>query len=241
MTNVRLCSGVLLALLLCGCAHTPPDVPSDPLEPFNRKVYAFNETLDEWVAQPVARGYVRFLPQFMRTGINNFFVNVSYPTVIVNDLLQGKFAQGARDSGRFLFNTTVGLGGLVDAASLVGMDINDEDFGQTLGYWGVGQGWFLMLPVLGPTTNRDGLGQVANGFTNPLSYTEDEYRYGLYALGAVNSRAALLGVEGVLEQQFDRYAFVRGAYLQRRLSLTHDGNPPRELLYGEDFFEPEDE
>lgn len=226
-----------LTLLLGACAHTPPDDPSDPLEPFNRSMYSFNETLDDWVAQPVAKNYVRFVPQFARTGVNNFFVNVTYPTVIINDFLQGKFAQGAHDTGRFLFNTTVGMAGLVDVASMVGMEANDEDFGQTLGAWGVGQGWFIMLPLLGPTTNRDGIGQIADGYTNPISYTDEEYRYGLNVLGLVNSRASLLGIEGVLAQQFDRYAFVRGAYLQRRLGLTYDGNPPREMMYGEEIEE----
>lgn len=241
MSAVRLaCLG--LSLLLGACAHLPPDDPSDPLEPVNRGIYGFNETLDKWVARPVAKGYVNVVPSSARKGVGNFFANATYPTVIFNDFLQGKFLQGLQDTGRFLFNTTVGLAGLVDVASMVGMEAHDEDFGQTLGTWGVAQGPFLMLPFMGPTTGRDGLGQIANGFTNPLSYTDEEYRYGLYILGAVNSRAGLLGIEGVLEQQFDRYAFIRGAYLQRRLGLVYDGSPPRELMYGpEEEFEPDEE
>lgn len=223
----------LLPVLLCACAHTPPDDPADPLERYNRVVYGFNEKLDGYIAQPVARGYVAVLPEEIRQGVSNFFDNVTYPTVVINDLLQGKFAQGARDTGRFLFNTTVGLGGILDPATRIGLDANDEDFGQTLGAWGVGPGWFLMLPVLGPSSNRDFSGQLLNGTTNPLTYTDHQYRYPLYALEAVNSRANLLGIESVLAQQFDRYAFVRGAYLQRRLSLVYDGEPPLEALYGD--------
>lgn len=229
----------LILLLLGACAHTPPDDPSDPLESINRPIFTMNEKLDSWIAQPIARGYVNYLPQPARTGVNNFFVNVTYPTVVVNDVLQAKFAQSGHDFGRFLLNTIVGMGGLVDVAGLIGIEEHDEDFGQTLGYWGVGQGWYLMVPFLGPTTNRDGVGQVLNGATNPLTYTEDEYSLPLYALSVVNSRAALLGAEGVLAQQFDRYAFVRGAYLQRRLYLTYDGNPPKELMYGPDYEEDE--
>lgn len=239
MTVVRPQRALLaLSLMLGACAHTPPDDPSDPLESINRPIFTFNEKLDTYVAQPVARGYVRAVPTFIRTGVSNFFVNLTYPSVVVNGLLQGKFAQSARDGGRFLLNTTVGLAGVMDAAALMGIEAHNEDFGQTLGYWGVGQGWYLMLPILGPTTNRDGIGQVADGYANPLAYTDDDYGWPLYALSAVDARAALLGAEGLLAQQFDRYAFVRGAYLQRRLHLTYDGNPPKELIYGE---EPEEE
>lgn len=234
---VRRCAVAALPILLCACAHTPPDEPSDPFEPFNRAVYGLNEKLDDYVAQPVARRYVRWLPQEFRTGINNFLGNAGYPTVIINDFLQGKFSQGAGDTGRFLFNSTVGVAGLLDPATTIGLEKHDEDFGQTFGKWGLGQGWFLMLPLLGPTTNRDLVGRGVGTYSEPVHYSGEDVQYPVYGVSVINTRANLLGVEGILKEQFDRYAFVRGAYLQRRLSLTYDGNPPKELLYG---IEPEE-
>lgn len=225
---------VLLALLLGACAHTPPDEPSDPMEGFNRAVFSFNRSFDRYVARPAARGYVITVPAEIRQGFGNFFRNLTYPTVIVNSFLQGKFVQGSRDTGRFLFNSTVGIAGFVDAASMIGLTPNDEDFGQTLGRWGVGQGWFVMLPFLGPTTNRDLVGYAGNGVTNPMTYTDASYSFPLYGLSAVNTRAELLGIESVLDEQFDAYAFVRGAYLQRRLNLVYDGQVPKDKLYGFD-------
>lgn len=224
-------AALLSALLISACAHTPPDEPSDPMEGFNRAMFSFNRSFDKYVARPAAKGYVIALPQEIRVGINNFFRNVTYPTVIVNSFLQGKFVQGSRDTGRFLFNSTVGIVGFVDAASMIGLTPNKEDFGQTLGRWGVGQGWFIMLPFIGPTTNRDLTGYVLNGTTNPLTYTEASYRFPLYGLSAVDTRAELLGVERVLDEQFDAYAFVRGAYLQRRLGEVYDGKVPKDRLY----------
>lgn len=229
---MRLLLAGLAALCLSACVHSPPDDPQDPFEGINRAMYGFNETLDEKIARPIARGYVNAVPDEIRGGVGNFFRNVTYPTVIINDVLQGKLRQSGRDTTRFLLNTTFGLVGFLDPATLVGLERNDEDFGQTLGVWGLGQGAFVMLPFVGPTTLRDGTGQLGNGAVSPLSYTGDEYALPLYALSAVNSRAQLLGVERVVEQQFDRYAFVRGAYLQNRLNKVYDGMPPRELMYG---------
>src|SRR5688572_17843204 len=174
---------LLAALALGGCAHTPPDDPSDPLEGWNRGVYKFNEKADKYVLRPVAKGYDKVMPGFARTGVRNFFSNLLYPTVIVNDLLQLKFKQFGADTGRLLANTLVGLGGLLDVATSVGLEQHDEDFGQTLGYWGVGPGWYLMLPFLGPTDNRDFIGQFADSQTSPLFYLEnEEVAFGLGAL-----------------------------------------------------------
>jgi phospholipid-binding lipoprotein MlaA len=224
-----------VASLLGACAHSPADDPQDPLEGMNRAVYGFNEVADKYVAQPVARGYVKVLPGPVRTGVTNFFSNLTYPTVIVNSALQGKLAQAGIDTSRFLVNTTFGIGGLLDAASRVGLEANDEDFGQTLGYWGVGQGWYLMLPILGPSTNRDLVGRVGSAFTDPVTYMNSEVSIPLTVVNAVDSRAQLLGTEAILEQQFDRYAFIRGIYLQRRQFLVYDGNPPKEEIdYGDD-------
>lgn len=215
-------------VLICGCAHSPSYDPLDPLEPANRAIYGFNETLDRYVARPVAKGYTAALPSPVRSAVGNFIDNLTYPTVIANDLLQGKFAQAGRDTGRLLLNSSYGVGGLFDPATRVGLERNDEDFGQTLGYWGIGPGWFLMLPVLGPSTNRDLVGRVGSAATSPMTYADTEISVPLAVLGAVEARAHLLGTERILEQQFDRYAFVRGAYLQHRRNAVYDGSPPPE-------------
>lgn len=223
----------LCALLLAGCAHNSPYEPSDPLEPVNRAVYRFNTTADRYVLRPVAKGYVAAVPAPIRTGVMNFFDNLFYPRVIVGDLLQGKFVQTARDSGRLLVNTTWGLAGFLDPASRIGLVKNSEDFGQTLGRWGIGEGWYLMLPLLGPTTNRDLVGRVGDNWTDPLYYIESldtAERVSIMAANIVDGRSRLLDLDSVLEQQFDPYVFVRTAYLQRRLSQVYDGNPPLELL-----------
>ncbi|HSW11817.1 MAG TPA: VacJ family lipoprotein [Solimonas sp.] len=221
---------ILMAVLLCSaCAHSPSYDPQDPLEPANRRIYAFNEKVDQYIAKPVARGYVAAVPGEMRTGVHNFLSNLGYPTVIINDMLQGKLMQAGRDTGRLLMNTTFGLAGFLDPATMVGLERNSEDFGQTLGNWGLGQGWYLMLPFLGPTTNRDLVGRGADQFTTPVSHTDElELQLAVFGLGLVDTRSQLLGSESLLREQFDPYVFVRGLYLERRNYLVHDGNPPRD-------------
>ena len=230
-------AAALCAALLSGCAHTPPDDPSDPLEPVNRAIYAFNETADSFVTKPAAKAYDYVLPTFAKTGIRNFFTNLFYPTVILNDVLQFKLKQAGVDLGRLLMNSTFGLGGLIDIASIEGLPLNDEDFGQTLGYWGLGPGWYLMLPFLGPSDNRDLVGSAGDYFTSPLIYLDNnDLSLGLGVLNAIDERAQLLSFNRILEQQLDRYVFIRTIYLQNRLNKVHDGNPPKE-----DFGFEEDE
>lgn len=191
--------------------------------------------MDRYVAQPVARGYVASVPAELRTGIHNFLNNLGYPTVIINDLLQAKFREAGRDSGRFLLNTTFGLAGFLDPASRVGLERRREDFGQTLGHWGLGQGWYLVIPFLGPSTNRDLVGRGGDRYSEPVTYIDWQTQVVVTGAELVDLRANLLGTENMLRQQFDPYVFVRSAYLQRRLDLVHDGKPPR------DEFEDEDE
>lgn len=221
---------VIAALLaLAGCAHSPPYDPDDPLEPVNRAVFSFNEGADRYVLRPVARAYVWSLPKIVRTGIGNFFRNLLTPATILNDLLQLKPKQAGVDLGRFVINSTIGLGGLVDVATTEGISPSDEDFGQTLGHWGVGPGWYLMLPLLGPSTNRDLIGAAGDYFTNPTTYVDEpEVTWGLTALDTVDRRAQFLPLDSVIEQQLDPYVFIRNAYLQNRLNKVHDGNPPKE-------------
>ncbi len=220
---------LLASIALGACAHSPIDEPSDPLEPVNRAVYSFNMKLDRYVAKPVAKGYNYAVPREIRTGISNFFQNLTYPTVIVNDALQGKFKQSGLDTTRFLMNSTFGLAGFLDPATLVGLEKHDEDFGQTFGYWGIGPGWYLMLPFFGPSDNRDLTGRVFGIATDPITYIRStEASIGVTGLSVVKTRSDLLSVDSVLEQQFDPYLFVRSAFLQHRQNQVYDGNPPRE-------------
>lgn len=219
---------LMLSGLLSACAHTPADDPSDPLEPFNRGVYKFNRVADRYVLRPVAKGYVQVVPGKARRGVSNFFSNLFYPGTIVNDFLQGKFSQGGRDLARFTVNTTVGLLGIMDIASELGLPANNEDFGQTFGAWGVGEGWYLMLPLLGPSTNRDLVGKVGDWFTDPTNYMNQEAQIALAVGNAIDARAGLLDADRLLDDQIDPYVFLRTVYLQRRQSLVYDGNPPKE-------------
>jgi phospholipid-binding lipoprotein MlaA len=229
----------LLALSLGGCAHTPPDDPSDPLEKVNRVTYKFNEGADFLFMRPVAKVYDWTMPGFARQGVTNFFKNLFYPTTLVNDLLQLKFGQFGQDLARLLVNSTFGVAGLFDVASAGGLDEHDEDFGQTLGYWGAGPGWYLVVPLLGPSNNRDLIGRAGDWFTNPLNlpsvYTDwKNVASGVYL---VDTRARYLPLDSTIAQQLDRYSFVRTLYLQRRMNLVYDGKVPPEELYG---IEPED-
>lgn len=221
----------LLAFVLAGCASLPEGKkdPRDRFERFNRSVFSFNQGLDKHLATPVAKAYVAVTPAPVRSGFANFFANLGYPVVIVNDLLQAKPAPFARDTARFVVNTTVGIGGLFDPATKVGLDSNNEDFGQSLGYWGIGPGPYLMLPVLGPSDVRDLVGKVGDHFAEPRTYLNNStLSWGLRGGELLVKRAAALDATEVMNRAFDPYAFVRNAYLQRRQFLVYDGNPPEE-------------
>jgi phospholipid-binding lipoprotein MlaA len=201
----------------------------DPLEGLNRAVFVFNDKLDRYVLKPVAKGYRFITPSFVRRGVSNFFSNLYDPANMVNNMLQGKFAEGASDFGRFMFNSTIGVFGLFDVATPLGLEKHDEDFGQTLGVWGVGEGPYLVLPVLGSSTLRDGSGRVADQFLYPQTYMEQRSTAGKLLLGEVISRREqLLDASDILDQAAgeDPYVFVREAFRQRRQSLIYDGNPP---------------
>lgn len=219
---------VLALVLLSGCASLPTNTKRDPrdhLERYNRAVFSFNQTLDRTVARPIAVGYTKITPRPVRLGVSNFLANLSYPVVMVNDLLQAKPVSFVRDTARFVVNTTVGIGGLFDPATRWGLEANNEDLGQTFGRWGVPPGTYVMLPILGPATVRDGIGRVGDYFAQPRTYISDSnVGLGLTALDLVDTRAGLLDTDAVLNQAFDPYVFVRNAYLQRREYLVHDGN-----------------
>lgn len=222
-----------LVFALTGCA-TNGD-PRDPLEPLNRGIYQFNDTVDEAIMKPVAKGYKAVLPNPVRTGVGNFFSNIDDALIAVNNLLQFKFSQAASDVARLIANTTFGIGGLFDVATSFGLEKHNEDFGQTLGYWGVGDGPFLMLPLLGPSNLRDTVGLAAYYQLDPvwnLSHVPTRNTFG--TLRTLDRRARLLDAEKVLDEAaLDPYTFLRDAYIQQRRSLIYDGNPPREKLEDE--------
>jgi phospholipid-binding lipoprotein MlaA len=214
---------------LCGCAAGPD--PRDPMEPFNRNIYAFNQGVDKVVLKPVAKGYVAVVPALARQGVTNFFNNISMVVTTFNDALQLKGTKVPVDIARFTTNLVFGLGGLIDVASALKIESRREDFGQTLGYWGVGGGPYLILPLLGPSNPRDGVGLAVDFVVSPFFYVAPnsgaEVRWGLLALDVVNTRANLLEAEKILDTAaMDRYSFLRDSYLQRRAYLIHDGQPP---------------
>ncbi len=230
----RAALAVIVGTTLSACVTLPPNSPrspQDPWESWNRGVYNFNDKLDRAVAKPVARTYVKVVPQPVRTGVSNFFSNLDTPTVLINDALQGKLLAAANDLGRFLLNSTLGIGGILDPATSAGLDRNNEDFGQTLGKWGVHPGPFLELPILGPSDLRDAPARAVDTYTNPRQYIKNDWiKYGLYLPDFTDRRAALLPLDETLKNTYDPYAFVRDAFLQRRAYLVSDGKVSDEPL-----------
>jgi len=221
----------LCLLLLAGCAALPPGKrsPRDPWERMNRATYRFNDTFDKAIARPVARGYRRVTPHLVQTGVSNFFDNLEYPVVMVNDLLQGQFMPFLSDTGRLLLNTTVGIGGLMDPATAAGLEKNDRDFGQTLGKWGARTGPYLVIPFLGPSDLRDAVGRVGDEYCNPRHYIRNSYvDYGLWLVRAIDRRARLLDAQSALDSAYDPYAFLRNAYLQHRDFKVNGGQSASE-------------
>lgn len=234
----------IATIALSGCASAPkqdgaanpPDANEasqhddrDPLEGMNRAIFVFNDKLDRYVLKPVAKGYRFITPSFVRKGVSNFFSNLYDPANIVHNALQGKFGEATSDIGRFFLNTTVGILGLFDVATALGFDKHDEDLGQTLAVWGVGEGPYLVLPVLGPSTLRDGTAKVPDIYLYPPTYMEQRSAAGKVLLvETVNRREQLLDASDILDQAAgeDPYVFVREAFRQRRQSLIYDGNPP---------------
>jgi phospholipid-binding lipoprotein MlaA len=221
---------VLASIALAGCASQPikHKDPRDPWERMNRSIWAFDMGFARKVALPVGHTYIRVTPRVIRTGIRNLFSNADYGTVFVNDFLQGRMRIGLGDLGRFLMNSTVGIGGLFDPATRVGLPKNSNDFGRTLGTWGAGPGPYLVLPFLGPSDIRDTAGKVPDGYLNPQNYINDLWIYlGVYAVYALDLDAGtLIPAYDLLQSQhpFDEYSFARDAYLQQRAYAIHGGS-----------------
>lgn len=222
---------IVLALsgLLGGCATSGN--PKDPIEGFNRAMFAFNEGLDTVLIKPVAQGYDTVLPTPVKTGVTNFFGNIADLFIGVNNLLQGKADQAVSDLGRVAINSTIGILGLFDVATEAGLEKHEEDFGQTFGRWGMGDGAYVVIPVFGPRTVRDTAGLVLDVAVDPVGNVDHvATRNSLLALRMIDTRADLLPADKVVEEAaLDKYSYVRDGYLQRRRNLVHDGNPPREI------------
>ena len=209
---------VLLLLLTAGCASPY----QDRFEPVNREVRAFNDAVDGAVTKPLAQGYAAVLPDVVRTGVSNFYTNLRYPTVPLHQLLQGKPRLALEDTGRFLINSTVGLAGILDPATQMGLVRHREDFGQTFGVWGFPMGDYIVLPIWGGGTTRDLVGDALGAFLYAPRYMgEAEHRVAVIALDVINVRAQVLGQEDLIRG--DRYIFLRDSWLQRREYLTKDG------------------
>lgn len=213
------------SLLVCGlmsAAAASAQEVKDPLEAVNRKVFAFNEYCDKYVLKPVAEGYQWLTPEFVDRSVTNVFGNVGDVVVLLNNVLQLKFHNAAVDFARVMFNTTFGIGGLMDVATAAGLEKHQEDFGQTLGHWGMGSGAYVVLPFLGPSTVRDAAGLVPDSAVYPIGFIGDvPVRNSLTGLRTVDVRADLIKAESLISG--DKYAFMRDAYLQRRESLVQDG------------------
>jgi phospholipid-binding lipoprotein MlaA len=227
---IRLKSVLMVALatsLLGGCATADN---RDPIEGFNRAMYAFNEGLDTVLIKPVAKGYDAVLPTPVRIGVTNFFGNIADLFIGVNNLLQGKPDQAFSDLGRVLINSTIGILGVFDVATEAGLEKHEEDFGQTFGRWGVGDGAYVVVPFFGPRTVRDTVGLVLDVKADPVGHIDDiPTRNTLTVLRVIDIRADLLPADKVIEEAaLDKYSYVRDGYLQRRRNLIYDGNPPRE-------------
>ncbi|MCW8925726.1 MAG: VacJ family lipoprotein [Xanthomonadales bacterium] len=238
----RLIVGITLSALLFACAGTQnrhTDPINDPWEGFNRKVYAFNDRLDK-VVRPVSVGYDKIMPDPVQRGVGNFFRNLDSPVTIVNQLLQGKFKQSGVSLGRFLLNSTVGLLGFFDVASKAGIPYYNEDLGQTLAKWGYKDSRYLVLPILGPSTFRDGTGRLADSYYHPVGRAiHGREEWGYWIVRGIDQRARFLEQDSELEQAFDPYVLLRDVWLQNRQYELYDGDPPMADydLYLEDYSE----
>lgn len=222
--------GVMVAGMISGCAT---QTNKDPLEGLNRGIYKFNDTVDKAAVKPVAGAYKAVIPGTVRTGVDNFFSNLGTVVTIINDLLQFKLSKAFDDTGRFVINSTFGVAGLVDWASMDGIEKRSEDFGQTLAYWGWEESAYLVLPLLGPSTLRDTGGLIVDSaLFDPIYYVDHvPTRSSLLVTKAIDKRSQYLPASDLLDEAaLDPYAFMRDAYLQRRQNQVYDGNAPRETL-----------
>lgn len=237
MIHSKYCLHLIIAtsllVTLSGCGTKERHNPKDPWEGYNRAIFSFNEGVDRALIKPVAKGYDTIIPGPINTIITNFFNNIGDVPIAINNLLQGKVMESASDLGRVILNSTLGICGLIDVATGMTLEKHDEDFGQTFAHWGIGNGPYFMLPLIGPSTIRDSFGLVADWNTDPLLYVHPyRVRDSLSGLRQIDKRADLLTAEKVIDAgAIDKYRYLREAYFQRRNYLIYDGMPPREEEY----------
>lgn len=226
--SFRPLGAAVVVAVLSACATGPNANPRDPLEPMNREIHRINEDLDTGIIKPVAQLYADYMPSPVRTAVGNVFSNFSDMYSAVNNLLQAKPGRAAEDTMRVAINSVFGLGGLIDIATPAGLPKYKEDFGQTLGYWGLPSGPYVVLPLLGPSSARDTAGMLVDLQLEPIAYLDSAaLQYSLAGLFVVDKRSRLLGATSLLEAAaLDKYSFLRDSYLQRREYLVYDGNPP---------------
>ncbi len=239
---------ILTILLVSGCATSIPAAPPeeraeyDPWEPLNRRISSFNDSVDRVTLKPLAKGYETIFPRFARTGINNFFNNLRTPLHIVNNLLQGKVIRSVSETGRFIVNSSVGIGGLIDAGTAMGFETYREDFDQTFAVWGISDGPYFVVPFLGPSTVRGAFSIPFDSAADPIFYIDhDRTRLTVKFLDLVNTRQQLFAAEALIENSYDRYLAIRESYLQNREFLIYDGDPPVDDDFYDDFEDFEDE
>jgi len=239
--------GIIVSVQLTGCATVSSPDPRDPWEGWNRNVQSFNDGLDDYAMKPVAKGYDWIMPDFANTAVTNVFSNIDDIGVTINDFLQGKFSQSGMDASRFIVNTTAGIGGLIDVATMIDLPKHKEDFGQTLGFWGIPPGPYLVLPFFGPSSPRGVVGLAGDAAMNPITYIGSPYiSGGIFAVNAIDTRANNLATEKIADEAsvFGRYEFFRDAYIAQRKSLVLDGEIPEdedeEFILDDDFDFDED-
>jgi phospholipid-binding lipoprotein MlaA len=237
---------IMIALLLAAGCASHPSAPkderseADPWEPLNRQIHGFNTGFDRVTFKPLAKGYAKVIPQSLRTGIRNFSSNLRTPLNAINSFLQGKWGFGFSESGRFVANSTMGVFGLFDVATKMGVERHNEDFGQTFAVWGIPDGPFVVLPFLGPRTLRDAIAVPLNIYGDLLiHYDNSAVRDKIYFVRLIDVREKLFAAESLLKGSQDRYLSIREAYLQNRLYLIYDGDPPTNDDFYEDFMEDE--
>ena len=238
LLRMALLAGLMLAFQGCATPPTDPDAlaafneANDPLEPMNREIFAFNEGADKYVIKPLAQGYVNVVPAGARRSVRSFLNNLNSPVVLANDIMQGEVQRAGTTLGRAVFNTTLGIGGLFDVATEVGLPYHDEDFGQTLAVWGVGEGPYLVIPILGPSNPRDIVGLVADGFMDPLNWYLENIHLGYLtyvraAIDGIDKRASVLdALDEIKRTSLDFYATIRSLYRQRRIDEINNGVAP---------------